>query len=277
MRSAVVVAASALSPLGHEWRGLGHAVLHGPRCDGAVPAGGGTVDPKRRKLMSRAAELSTLALHRVLEDAGWRDAREEIGFWAGVGASGGELGELTALLTEGLGACSPLLAFQLMNNFVLCHAAIGEGVGGPSGAFFSRGAGTTMALCEALAALEEGDCKRAIAGGADSALHAVTRAELRREGHAAPPSEGAAYLALRRDGEGLALVEASVRARPFVADVILRLDEVAAAMGQSLAAGPALAWAAALDLVAGGTARVAVTGRGLDGDAGVVVFSRRAG
>ena len=48
-------------------------------------------------------------------------------------------------------ACNPLFAFQLMNNFTLCHGAIRGGLGGPNGAFFSRGAGTVRALAEAVA------------------------------------------------------------------------------------------------------------------------------
>jgi len=260
------------------------------RVAGAVPQTTGfAVDARQKKLMSRAAELSALALHELFATAGWTDRREAIGCYAGVGASGGDLGEVRALLgaasdgetlsmerfgREGLAACTPLLAFQLMNNFVLAHAAIQERVGGPNAAFFSRGAGTTMALCEALAALGEGDCERAVAGGADDALHEVTRAELVREGHDGPLAEGAAYLGLARDGAGaLARVQASVRPRAWDADVVLRVEEVAGALGQALAATPALAWAAAVDLIVAGAPRVAVVGRGLDGDVGTVLFS----
>ena len=81
---------------------------------------------------------------------------------------------------HGLGACNPLLAFQLMNNFTMCHGAILEGVGGPNGALFSRGAGTTAALIQAVHAIRQEDCDHAVAGGADSATHPVTRAELAR-------------------------------------------------------------------------------------------------
>jgi hypothetical protein len=99
--------------------------------------------------------------------------------------------------TAGLGACNPLFAFQLMNNYTLCHAAIREGLRGPNAAIFSRGSGTVLALAEAHHAVAASDCEVALGGGADSALHPVTWAELRREeGEAVVPGEGAALLAL---------------------------------------------------------------------------------
>ena len=101
----------------------------------------------------------------------------------------------------------------------------------------------------------------------------MTRAELEREGVVGTVSEGAAYLALAREGDGLAFVEASVvGGRP--GGVVLRLEEVSAALGQSLAATPALAWAAAIDLLAEGADRISVVGPALDGDSGTVTFTR---
>src|SRR5258706_3792825 len=111
---------------------------------------------------------------------------------------------------QGLAACNPLFAFQLMNNFTLCHGAILAGLGGPNGALFSRGAGTFESLGAALDSLESAACDRALAGGADSAHHPVTRAELQREGLLDPrsgASEGSALLALAVDGPALAYVE----------------------------------------------------------------------
>jgi hypothetical protein len=171
-------------------------------------------DSRQRKQMSRPARLAALVLAQVLEIAGWRDERETIGAFLGVGGSGADLSELTALLASsvtdgrfslqrfgerGLNAANPLLAFQLMNNFTLCHGAIQCGLGGPSGAFFSRGAGTVEAIGAAAWAILDGECDRAVAGGADSALHPVTLAELRRTGALAAglhPDEGAAAVAI---------------------------------------------------------------------------------
>lgn len=171
-------------------------------------------DARQRKQMSRAAFLALRLLRQLLEDAQFEGGRDGIGAFLGVGSSGATLEELSALLgnsvedgafslqrfgERGLYAANPLLAFQLMNNFTLCHATIDGRLGGPSGAYFSRGAGTVFALHAAAWAILDGDCARAVAGGADSALHPVTRSELDRQGALAAglsPGEGAAALAL---------------------------------------------------------------------------------
>ncbi|MFL5313086.1 MAG: beta-ketoacyl synthase N-terminal-like domain-containing protein [Myxococcales bacterium] len=229
-----IVGAGAVSAFGIGWRGLGRAVAAGhvqprksvllreshpgtlasevPEIRAALDAG----DARARKLMSRAARFAAIAMREALADASFRDRREEIGAWMGVGASGIAMEDVPAIVSasfvdgglslhrlgdQGLRACNPLFTFQTLNNFSLCHGAILEGLGGPNAAFFSRGSGTATALAEALHALQEGDCDRAIAGGADTALHPVTWAELRREGfsaHGLVPGEGAAVLALAR-------------------------------------------------------------------------------
>jgi 3-oxoacyl-[acyl-carrier-protein] synthase II len=239
------VGAGAVSPLGAGWRGLGTRVLAGERGAGAV-AEIVDEDARQKKMMSRAARLAAAAMRQALDDAGWpREERGAIGAFCGVGASGGEMDELQALIQEGLGAVNPLLAFRLMNNFTLCHGAIAAGLGGPSGAYFSRGPGTASALRAAVRALEDGDCARALVGGADSALHPVTQAELAREGRLGDWAEGAAMIALTSSPDGaLAVLDRGTAE--------LTLD---GRLADSLAATPALAWAAAIDLIASGTAR----------------------
>ena len=140
-------------------------------------------------MMSRAAYLAAAAVHAALRELrrrgpGW-GRRADTGLFLGVGASGGDIPELEAMLREsvagdafsldrfgdaGLRAANPLFAFQLMNNFTLCHGAILAGLEGPNAAFFSRGAGTVRALREAAFAVAEGEAPVALAGGADSAL-----------------------------------------------------------------------------------------------------------
>jgi hypothetical protein len=272
------------------------------------------------KLMSRGARLAALAMARLVPAAGWAD-RLDVGAYLGVGASGGAEDELLALLqaclvdgrfslarfgTDGLAACNPLFAFQLMNNFTLCHGAIAQGTGGPNGAFFSRGAGTVAALQEALWALHEGDCGRALAGGADTALHPVTRAELGRDGFLAQglvPAEAAALVALEREpqraqawvtGAHLRIAEDRARALTRDADLVVlapwgdparerlrsvcpdtdiatRLVDVSLAFGEALAASPALAWTEA---VRQGTGRSVALSLGPDGDLCAVTFAK---
>lgn len=182
-----------------------------------VPAPSRSEDIRQRKLMSRAAWLSALVMRSALNDAGWTDRREEVGAYFGVGASGAEMDDVARLVLasidadrnfslgrcgkDGLDACNPLFAFQIMNNFTLCHGAILEGLAGPNAAFFSRGVGTVTALEEACLALAEQSCERAIIGGADIATHPVTLAELDREGFLRDglvPIDGAAALTLAR-------------------------------------------------------------------------------
>lgn len=357
-RSVAIAGASAISRYGATWRGLARALSDGGSFPG-VPAEAPLANPKARnarKMMSRGAYLAAAALAELMRDLGWSaEHREGAGYYLGVGASGGSLDDVTALLDasivegshgtrefstvafgeHGLAACNPLLAFQLMNNFTLAHGAIFEGLGGPNGALFSRGSGTTAALIEAVHAIASGDCDRAIAGGADSATHPVTTAELAREGvtpHGLEVSEGAGLLALvdaaqldslgadRGAARGILVrgcAIASGRDRPLavaIADAVERAlatvssepvtavvvaawgpaaaDAVtswarprfpdariidSAALGLTLAAGPALGWIAALDVVSatpvGDASLVLVIDAGVDGDAGAVLFA----
>jgi hypothetical protein len=168
--------------------------------------------PRARKMLSRSAYLAACCLADLLRAIS--ADRTAIAYYLGVGGSAGSLDDVTPILdaaiaddafslpafgNRGLAACNPLLAFQLMNNFTMCHGAILEGLGGSNGAIFSRGAGTVAALAEAMHAVRTGEAACAITGGADVATHPVTLAELAREGRLAQglvPADGAALLAL---------------------------------------------------------------------------------
>lgn len=324
-----IVGAGAVSPFGLDWRALGgeqsphvatllassHADVRGFEVP-AIAAEQDAGDIKSRRLMSRSARFAAIAAREALRSAAWAD-RADIGFWLGVGASGGPLGELVAMLkiaregdtvsmarlgSEGLLASNPLNTFQVLNNFAMCHGAILEGTRGPNGAFFSRGAGTVHALVEAVHAIDDGDCQRALVGGADTALHPVTWAELVRDGFAADglvPSEGAAVIALARADlarSPLAIVERAcvgdAAARLGDGDLVViapwgdaarsRLRELAhgehvvdasLVLGESLAATPALAWSLALAwMTARGLRRAVVLSLGTDGELGGVVL-----
>lgn len=343
MQPVAVVGASAICEAGTGWRGLGEAAL--VVSSGTYVKLPGTPpeeplsNPKARKMMSRGAYLAARCLADLMADVTWR--RANVGYFLGVGASGGSLDDVTALLDAsivdgafslerfggaGLAACNPLLAFQLMNNFTLCHGAILEGIGGPNAALFSRGSGTTAALIEAAWAIADGDCEHAICGGADSPTHPVTRAELVREGFVSRgqrPSEGAALVALGVGGTGartLGVIEGAsvvpgqsdidlltcfantVPTRPIDLVVIApwgppassaitawarshpatsiitkeaHVVDLSLYVGDALAAAPALAWVAALDiLVAGHASHALVVGAGVDGNTCMVRIVR---
>ena len=294
---AAIIGAGAVSAFGVGWRGLGKAVrdrLLAPRPSRELAASHpGTLssevpplaaaedagDPKARKLMSRSARLGAIALREALRDARSEGDRSEVGAFFGVGSSAASMVDdvpsllrhsltsgkldLAALGERGLSAVSPLFTFQTLSNFTLCHGAILEGLGGPNGAFFSRGRGTETALAEAIFSLETGDCDLALAGAADTAVHPLTWAELCRGGHPARgfvPGEAGAALALSRSADRplafIAPCDPAERAdltvvahcwsdRPTPPGAI----DVSAALGFSLAAAPALAWLVALDLL----------------------------
>ena len=349
MRDVYISGAAAVSALGFDWRGMGAAVLagapgfsasrqlldtHGTVLGAQVPVIPVQidVDARSRKLMSHPARLAAVALRLALHGAAWpQQVREEIALYLGVGASGCAMDELNRMLAEsiaerefsqerfgsaGLAACNPLFAFQLMNNFTLCHGAILNGTGGANGAFFSRGTGTVAALAEARWHIAAGECARALAGGADSAMHPVTWAQLVRDSYPARgyiPGEGAGVLALSADAGGaLARLEkiAFHSARAYAQaplrltgeeladaasdDLIVlapwgssarerlhgalegtraRVVDASIVFGDALAAAPALAWCAALDLLQQGQWRRAfVLSAGIDGGIGLAVL-----
>lgn len=285
--SVPIVGVGVVGGWGRAWRGLGDRIAAPlPAAVDAVPPPLDRADAFARRIVSRPAVLAAVALADVIDSAGWGTPLDDVGFWMGVGASGGELSQMAKLLrrsidadgalslarfgARGLRAVNPLFAFQLMNNFTLCHPAIGQGVRGPNAAFFSRGSGTIVALDEARRAIEAGECARAIAGGADSALHPVTAAELVAEGRHVRAAEGAGLLALG-EGEPLAYLERCHYGRARPAPDPDDLD--VSALGEALAATPALACAAAVDLlVRGERQRVRIVTSGIDGQFGVAVL-----
>ncbi len=229
MKPVAILAASALGAHGADWRGVAGLIRAGAAFASPCAELGGVVgaqvpvipaaiavEPRARKLMHRGAELACSAMRALL--VGGVTAEAQDGMFLGVGASGIALHEVQAMVpvsfegpsfsqarfaTEGLLACNPLFAFQMMNNFTLCHPAIRHGLQGPNAALFSRGAGTVGALAEAMAAVNSGECERAIAGGADSALHPITWSELRRDRDPpAVPGEGAALVLLAPQAAG---------------------------------------------------------------------------
>jgi hypothetical protein len=328
-RAVYLAGAAALTPFGAGWRDLAARIAGGAAPASAdVPAlapGDDPCEPRHRKMMSRAAYLAAAVVRAALREAAVAALDlppAELGCFLGVGASGGEIPELEAILREsvaggafrldrfgdaGLRAANPLFAFQLMNNFTLCHAAILAGLEGPNAAFFSRGAGTVRALREAAFAVADGDAPAALAGGADSALYPVTAFELARAAAHARPSEAAAVLTLSARPAPIRLLHADVISHslaprsgervgvsgPYLVVVTASDPDARAALardsagdatevlvleptlGETLAAAPAVAWTVAFDWLAArprGQARV--VSRGLDGELGVVDLAK---
>ncbi|MBI2373203.1 MAG: hypothetical protein HYV07_04325 [Deltaproteobacteria bacterium] len=280
------------------------------------------LDAKRRKMMARPSLLASWAVARALDDCHWKEVSESVSFHLAVGSGNGPLSDLEAVAracvqdgaasmealgSKGLQATNPLSAFQILNNFTLCHAAIRAGIRGPNTAIFSRGVGTVSALVEARDSIVWGGERRVLVGAADSALHALTWEALEVGDFVAAharASEGAAVLALSPSAEGaVARLEAcdvferadaaSLSAHgagrviltgrgalePFVRQTLtargLDVLEATEVFGEALAATPALAWTWALeDLAAGQADRVLVAS--LSGEAvGVAAFAHK--
>ncbi len=337
MTDAYIIGVGCLSGHGLSWQGLGQKAQQGTSVKTRVPLSEIPANHPRKerlaqRLMSRAALLGHLATQMALQSAEWEGDRSEVGFFMGVGASGGSIEELEAMLdpsmvsaefslrafgSTGLRACNPLYAFQLMNNFSMCHAAILAGVQGVNSAFFSRGGGTVVALQEALHALSDPfeECSQVLVGGSDCATEAVTLAELERQGFLSKglvPAEGAAVLALSKHpggamakislcttahltekvnllseintGVDLALVLTWGRARQEEIEEALlrvvprnRIVDLSVLLGETLAASPALAWAVAVDLLQGTPRRILVLNCGIDEELGAVILEAPKG
>ena len=347
LKPVYICGAAAVSSWGFDWREMGQKLLGSQTAfapvrqlqafidiESGVPVIGSEVsdipsqydvEARSRKFMSHPARLAAIALKLLLVQTNWSpEIHQDTAFYLGVGASGAAMSELEAMLAasihehqfsvadfgaKALNACNPLFAFQLMNNFTLCHAAILQGIGGTNSAFYSRGTGTVAALQEARWQITSGSADFAIAGGADSALHPVTWAQLAQFSQIVP-GEGAALLALSDQpvsafaelgkvnyvsqlnalptllsqltnlGEHalLLLVPCNAEKRQVlqqvVSDFALPSLDISLLLGEALAATPALAWCAALALLNNPYSRIFIISAGLDDGVGLVEIRR---
>lgn len=238
---------------------------------GELPAPDSARDQKNRRMMSASAVWALEATREAVRRAGWEGSLTAVGQFFGVGSSTGDEEQLARMLQvsrgeggfdvrkfcdDGLRAANPLFAFQLMNNFTMCHTAIDLGLGGPNSALFSRGFGTCVALKLAL----ESGCARVLVGGADCMRHPILRPTPNHE-------DGAAVLALGGDGP---IAVQWLHDEPGADRVLTERD-----FGVLGAAGPAFAWVRACELVEaeGGTVDVDWTDE--DGQRARVRFTPR--
>ena len=105
-RPVYVAGAAALTPFGAGWRGLAARVAGGAPPSPAVPAlapDDEPCEPRHRKMMSRAAYLAAAVVRGVLREAAVAALDvppADVGCFLGVGASGGAIAELEAMLRE---------------------------------------------------------------------------------------------------------------------------------------------------------------------------------
>jgi 3-oxoacyl-[acyl-carrier-protein] synthase II len=252
------------------------AVAALPEFDAAARLGG----RRMLKYMSEAALLGCLAAHEAAGQAGLSERFDprRVGLYAAAGLAAAALAEVlpmiqasigadgrvsTRLLGErGLPAANPLLSFKTLANMPACLVSIIEGVRGPSCICTPWEGQAGAALLEAWRAVAAGEVDCALCGAADTAAHPATFVYLRGAGLLGAdefPASAAGYLVLER-------AETARRdARPELARIAhMELapvdtgphDPLAARMGRSFAAAPAVLLALA-GLVPGLEVRIA--------------------
>jgi 3-oxoacyl-(acyl-carrier-protein) synthase len=214
--------------------------------------------------MSEAAVLGCVAAHEAAEAAGLRTRfpPERVGLYAGTGLAAAGVDDVRPMLQasiardgefscrmlgeRGLAASNPLLSFKILANMPPCLVSIIEGVKGPNYIFTPWEGQTAAALLEAWSAVVSGEADGALCGAADNAAHPATLTYLVQSGRLAAgefPAAAAAYLVLeraataRRDGRRILARIAGMSLEPAGAKPA---DPLAARMGRSFAAAPAV-------------------------------------
>ena len=185
-----------------------------PRQSGAVPHFDSSqfiTQKKSLKLMSRASLLGIAASKIATKNT---PALSEAGLFMSVGMSGGELTNLSGMLSmsitqddtldlrlmgeHGLSRINPLLSFHVLNNMPLCHTSIELGIHGPHAALYTANdAGGLRALSRAAQCVVRQEAPLALAGGADSPLDTINLTLSSRQ----LPAEGAAMMVFSTEGD----------------------------------------------------------------------------
>jgi 3-oxoacyl-(acyl-carrier-protein) synthase len=237
------------------------------------------------KYMSESAVLGCVAAHEAAADANMqrRFRSERIGLYAGTGLAAARIEETVPMLHEstdangrfscrlfaerGLSATNPLLSFKILANMPPCLVSIIEGVKGPNMIFTPWEGQTGYALLEAWRAVADGEVDCALVGGADAAAHPLTFVYLSQAGllgEGESPANGAAYVVMER-AESARRDQQRVYARLAHAEVSASgdgpHDPLAARMGRSFAAAPAIAFCLACQIPGMATSVCGVDGQ----------------
>ena len=164
---------------------------------------------KDARLMARPSRLLLPAAARALGD--WAGDREGLGLFFGVGrepADGGESNDALSAMTDGArldmarlagrgrDLYPPLLPLKSLPNMALAHVSIQLGIRGPGGTFTGGPEAGVQALRDGIAAVAEGRCPAALAGGTDAWVDAGALRDRARLGRSGPPGEAAVVLRL---------------------------------------------------------------------------------
>jgi len=161
---------------------------------------------KDRKLLPRAAELAIPAARDALGEL----PGARVGCFLGVGREPPEDATERAILAaerdgeldpvrlgqHGLPLYPPLASLRTLPNLVLAHVAIQLDLTGEGASVAGQGAAGLAAIVRACQAVHEGRCRVALAGGADSLVHAALARDHVRAGRTTPVGEAAAWIRL---------------------------------------------------------------------------------
>ena len=133
---------------------------------------------KRIRWTDRFAQFAVAASKCALEDAGFspNGSRSDIGVYIGSALGGVAFADEQhdVFRTKGLAAVKPLLAISVFGGAATCNVALEFDLRGPTVANANSCASGAVAVGDAFRAIQRGDVRAAIAGGAEAPLSPLT-------------------------------------------------------------------------------------------------------
>lgn len=203
-------------------------------------------EKKLLRLMNQEAQMAVVAAAKALEDAGIKPGKdyapEDIGLFGATGTAGLPISEFAPLLNassnvkgdfdlnlfgnEGLRAVSPILSFKILGNMPTCFVSMCLNLQGVNAVYTPWEGNGAQAIAAAKRALNDGDARCVLAGGADVKTHELAFATLSQLGlfdswktsaTGIIPGQGAVFLVMEKEPD----------ARARNARIYARLDRIA--------------------------------------------------
>ncbi|MBV8601089.1 MAG: beta-ketoacyl-[acyl-carrier-protein] synthase II, partial [Candidatus Eremiobacteraeota bacterium] len=136
------------------------------------------LDRRRIRWTDRFAQLALVAAHGAVDDANFKPngTRGDVGVWVGSALGGVAYADEQhdVFRERGLGAVKPLLAISVFGGAATCNVAMEFDFRGPTVANANSCASGAVAIGEAFRAINRGDVRAALAGGAEAPLSPLT-------------------------------------------------------------------------------------------------------
>jgi 3-oxoacyl-[acyl-carrier-protein] synthase II len=197
-RRVAVTGIGAVTPIGHESRGLWQGVLANRSAVRAIDRFDASpfpsrvaaqvddfnaadhLDARRARRLDRFSQLAVASARMATEQAGWTDgaapAADRTGVWIGSALGGVAFGEEqhAAYVAAGVRAVSPTLATAVFGGAGAANVSIDLGLRGPAIGNANSCASGTVAIGQAFQAIRSGGVDAALAGGAEAPLAPLT-------------------------------------------------------------------------------------------------------